>query len=165
MNLNKTVNITKILLLLIAHILGVHQSWAQKYSIDHGKIKKSGRVGIVYRLQTREVNKKSREESRIQRKEDRSFRKGKREHMKKVQTKSTQREMKKLYRSSVRINKLKPQEYLHQRIYRKFSDGSQTTYVKSKLFVRNSINNIGSVFRNNTTFDKNVKKDFKISKN
>ena len=64
--------------------------------------------------------------------------------------------MKQLYRSAVRINKHKPQEYWHQRFITKVVDETRITYLKSKLMVEQSVDNIKDLltFNNNNASKK-----------
>ncbi len=159
-------NITKILFIVAIFIISENEILCQqKYSVDEGRLRKSGRVGLTYHAQQRKQKKQEREELRTKRKEKRAIRKAKREHMKKLQTKSTRKQMKKLYRSSVRINKHKPQEYLHERLFSEVFTESKIILLKSKIVVKNSFGNIKNVFANSTNFDKRKKKCFKIEKN
>lgn len=157
--------ITKIILIVLLTI-SWNEFYSQKnYSIDEGKLRKSSRVGITYHLQNRKLKKKEKEELKTFRKEERNVRKAKRDHMKKLQTKETQKQMKDLLKSSRRINKHKPQYYIHEKIYRETLSGAKLYVIKSKFYIKNTFTNIKSIFVNKTSFDKKKKNNFIIEKN
>lgn len=156
---------TKIVLIVLLTIFWNEFYGQQKYSIDNGKLRKSGRVGIVYRVQKNKINKKDREELKTLRKEKRIVRKGKRKHMKKMQTKETQKQMKDLLRASKRINKHKPQYYMHERLYEKTSLGIEIFAIRLKNFIKNAFINIKSIFVSKTSSNKKKRNNFEIDKN
>ena len=139
------VNITKIILLLSIFIIFNKDIRGQKYSIDDGRLRKSGKISLKYTLYQSHQTKEDREERRIMRKEVRERRKARRIHINKLQTKKVKKEMKKLYRSAKRINNQKPQKYLHERVYSTIINESKLGVVKTKLVIANSIRNVKDV--------------------
>jgi len=142
MFLNSLINITKIVLISSLFLFSSSDSFCQKYSVDHGKIKKSGRVGLRYKLHNARQNKKDRRELVAHRKENRKSEKARKEHLTKLQTRKTKQQMKSLYRTSVRNNKHKPTKYWHERFYKQITTSTKISFVKSKIFIKNSVDNI-----------------------
>lgn len=155
---------TKIILIVLLTISWNKFYGQQKYSIDNGKLRKSDRVGIAYRVQKNKIKKKDREELKTLRKEKR-IGKGKRKHIKKVQTKETQKQMKDLLRASKRINKHKPQYYMHERLYEKTSVEIEIFVIRSKNFIKNAFINIKSIFVSKTSSNKKKRNNFEIDNN
>ena len=153
-------NITKIVLLLIVLQFINHESWCQQYSIDYGKLKKSGRIGLKNKVYQYKENKKDKDELKTFKKEKRAIRRDQRKHMKKIQTRATRKRMKKLYRSSVRVNKQKPAEYMHQRLYKKLTNDTKITYIKTKLFFETSFTNIKDLVSISNKKDQSKKQKF-----
>jgi hypothetical protein len=96
-----------------------------KYSIDQGKVKKSGNVGLKFRIENFKKNREARKEKRI---EDRAFRKNSRKIKKfnrKYQSKSTIKMMKRSKRISKKVNRDKPKRNLIEKynIYRRLHGG------------------------------------------
>ncbi|WP_057953467.1 hypothetical protein [Salinivirga cyanobacteriivorans] len=87
-----------------------------KYSIDQGKVGKSGTVGIKYRLEQFKKKRESRKEERVY---QRSLRKNERaikRFNRKFQDKRTKKMMKRSARKSKRVNKGKNQYNVFERI-------------------------------------------------
>ena len=66
-------------------------------------------------------------------KQHRSANRARRKSIKRIQTKSTQKEMKELHQSAKRINNQKPPEYLFHRMFRKVSESVNLSFIKIKF--------------------------------
>jgi hypothetical protein len=138
-------NSTKLILLLAIFVFCTNKLNAQKYSIDDGQLQKSGRVGIKYRIYQYKNDKLVRKDIRVIKKEERKARKYSKERIDRLQSKSTKKSMRELQHSSERINMNKPQEYWHQRVFKKLLDETQLTFLNANLFIDKTYNKITSI--------------------
>ncbi|NOZ46769.1 MAG: hypothetical protein GXO79_08290 [Chlorobi bacterium] len=131
--------------------------YSQKYSIDNGKIKKSGKIGLAYKLNNLSQLKKEHKEYKAIKKQQRADRKANRKKIKKIQTKATRKRMKNLQKSAKRINQNKPTEYLHQRIYKYMKLKIKSTVIQSKIQFKKGFSKIEGVFNNTNRINKRRK--------
>ena len=138
--------VTEIFFIVTLLLLSNSESISQKYSIDQGELKKSGRIGLKYRIE----QYKSQKEYRLQKREDKRYRRfvkrEKRKNEKQMQTKATRKRMQNLRKSSKRINEKKPQIPKIQQSGKIIIENTILGFNKTRIFIRISFNKISFFF-------------------
>ncbi|MCK4661944.1 MAG: hypothetical protein KAT68_03710 [Bacteroidales bacterium] len=91
----------------------------QKYSIDRGKLNKSGRVGLKYRIAKFKENRKEHKKAVDAAKLEKSTERERKKYRKKMQTKKVLKRMKKSEKKAKRNTKNKPVDPFYIRIIKK----------------------------------------------